>query len=415
MAYDPDSEGKRSRTFQGRPIVTLIWNGEEVEAVQGALVYRTTSNKKLSTTKVESALDAKVQNITQPDELGIGLIYTDAILQPDQIISAAEKLRPEVLWLEPVLLDHGAQVPNDTYFPQQWNLADIKASNAWDIWKGDPSTVVLAVLDSGIPLENGSLSHPDLHDTSRFFLGDDLYNHDNDPADDHGHGTHVAGIAAATTNNGTGIAGLWPGPLLVLKVFNAANDGTETTFYDGVKAAVKFAGARKAHLIINYSGGGPDITTKRAAVEHANDNGALIVAAAGNGAGGKIICPAAYSTQYSNVMAIGAVNRQHQRPAFASRGPEMTVVAPGVDIISSLPNYWVTLNNDDGKQTKYDLLSGTSQATPLASALAALVWSKWPALSATQVRDKIIQSADPLPGAASDFGHGIINAEAALS
>jgi len=141
----------------------------------------------------------------------------------------------------------------------------------------------------------------------------------------------------------------------------------------------------------------------------------LIVAAAGNEDGGGILFPAAYSTQYSNVMAIGAVDRQHQRPGFASRGPEMTVVAPGVGILSSLPNYQVTVNFDEGKQTNYDLLDGTSQAAPLAAALAAMVWSKWPALSATQVRDKIIQSADPLPGSTTDFGHGMINAEAALT
>ncbi|HWN10933.1 MAG TPA: S8 family serine peptidase [Pyrinomonadaceae bacterium] len=416
MAKNSDDKRKNPRTFQGRPIVTMKWNGQEVEAVQGAFVYRTTSKEKVSIEEAESALMVKVQNVTQPDELGIGLIYTDATLEAEQIIAAADRWGPEVLWIEPVLIDHGTLIPNDTHFHQQWNLRDIKASGAWDIWSGDPANVVLAVLDSGIPLENSALSHQDLNDATRFFLGGDLVNYDDDPADDHGHGTHVAGIAAATTNNCTGIAGLWPGPLLVMKVFDASITGSSETFKCGVFAAVRFAREHKANLIINYSGGGPAHKSKKTAIEHANDNGALIVAAAGNHeVGNRIIFPAAYSTECSNVMAVGAVNDKHKRPAFASKGPEMTVVAPGVDIISSLPNYFVTLNSEKGVPTKYGSLSGTSQAAPLVSALAALVWSKWPQLTATQVRDKIIKSADRLPGSFNDFGHGMINAQAALS
>jgi subtilisin family serine protease len=414
MPVQVELEEQNTRTFQGRPIVTVDWEGEEVESVQGMVAYRRTAPEPIGSDEAEHGLMSTVMGTTEPDPLGIGVVFTGADLEIDHATSAAEKMSSDVLWTEPVLLDHGTTVPNDTYFVQQWNLADIHAEQAWDLWNGDPHKVVVAVLDTGISIENGSLSHQDLNDAQRFFPGRDLVNNDSDPSDDHGHGTHVAGIAGAITNNGTGVAGLWPGLLLVLKVFNASNDGSSITFKDGVLAAVKFANERGAHLIINYSGGGPDSQTKKTAVEHARDSGALIVAAAGNGFGGKIIFPAAYSAQYPNVMAIGAVDRQHQRPSFASRGPEMTVVAPGVDILSSLPNYFVTLNNQ-GKQTKYDRLNGTSQATPLVSALAALVWSKWPQLSAAQVCEKIALSANPITGSASDFGHGMIDAEAALS
>jgi subtilisin family serine protease len=91
----------------------------------------------------------------------------------------------------------------------------------------------------------------------------------------------------------------------------------------------------------------------------------------------------------------------------------MTVVAPGDDILSTLPNYHANLNNF-GKQTKYDRLNGTSQAAPMVSALAALIWSKNPALTTKQVRDKIVSSADPIAGSADDFGSGIINMGRAL-
>ena len=412
MSEDYGNDSQRAETFQGRPVITLNWKGKETKAVQGAFVYRTTINHSLSLFEFENALEIKIVTFTQPDNLGIGVFHTDEIIDAERIIAAAKKIGQAVRWIEPVLIDRGAQIPNDTIFPQQWNLADIKAPRAWDLWHGDASTVIVAVLDSGIAIQNRSLSHPDLNDAARFFPGDDLYNGDNDPADDHGHGTHVAGIAAATRNNDFGVAGLWAGAVLVLKVFNASNLGSSMTFYDGVKAAVKVASEKHTHLIINYSGGGPDSGTKRTAVEYAKDNGALIVAAAGNVATEPIDFPAAYSTQFPNVMAVGAVDQNHL--SVGSHGPEMTVVAPGVDIVSSLPNYQVTLI-DEGKDQNFDSLSGTSQATPLAAGLAALVWSQWPTLTAINVRDKIIQSADALPGPFNDFGHGMINAEAALT
>ena len=405
--------GASPRTFQGRPIVKVSWKGREVEAVQGLLAYKRERPEPLRKEEAERGLMAEVLETTELDPLGIGVIVTGEQFEVERAASVAPTLGPDVLWTEPVLLDHGTLVPNDTFFSQQWNLAEVEATRGWDNWGSDPHRVVLAILDTGIPIEGGRLSHADLGDSGRFSLAGDMVNNDADPADDHGHGTHVAGIAAAATNNGVGVAGMWPGDVLIAKVFNAANDGSSITFRDGVVAAVNFARQRGARLVINYSGGGPNTRTKREAVEFARQKGALIVAAAGNEFGGSIIYPAAYSAESANVVAVGAVDKQRRRPDFASRGPEMTVVAPGVDILSSLPNYFVTLNGQ-GKQTKYDRLDGTSQAAPLVAALASLVWSKRPDITADQVRDIITQTATPIAGSAQDFGHGIINAEAAL-
>jgi thermitase len=373
-------------------------------------MFRTSPNRKLSLIEIENKLGMKIQSLRQPDELGIGMIVTEENLDTEEITALAAKLGPEILWTEPLLIEHSAQTPNDPIFPQQVYLTAIKAVRAWELWYGDPSTVVVAVLDSGIPIQSGNLCHPDLNDPSRFVRGADLYNQDNDPADDHGHGTHVVGIAAATRNNGAGIAGLWPGPVLILKVFNASGLGATNTFEEGVNEAVKYANAQRIHLIINYSGGGSDIGTKQTAVEYARNNGALIVAAAGDKEAGSIDFPAAFSTRYSNVMAIGGVDGNLQ--PFGCRGPEMTVVAPGVHIASTLPNYRVSLNPT---ALPYGFLTGTSQATPLVAALAALVWSQWPNLNASEVRDKIVQSADTILGSTNNFGHGLINAEAALT
>lgn len=405
------------RTFQGRPVVKVMWKGKEVDAVQGLIAYKVRDpHAPVATSEAADTLGVPVLGSSAPDELGIGVIATDEHVEADVAVRAADNLGPNVLWTEPVLIDHGTLNPNDDHFSQQWGLTRINAPRAWDIWHGDPNRVVLAILDSGIAMQTNRLSHPDLIEESRIFAGPDLVNNDAEPKDDHGHGTHVAGIAAATKNNSTGVAGLWPGSVMIVKVFNSVNLETSTiVFKEGVKAAVDFARQRGARLVINYSGGGEDSGTKREAVAHARDNNALVVAAAGNESGGDIIFPAAYSTEFTNVIAVGAVNRNNERPDFGSRGPQMTVVAPGDDIISTLPNYFVTVNKGtEPKEMHFDRLSGTSQAAPLVAGLAALVWSQSPQLSAAQVRDRIAQTATHLSGSAFDFGRGLINAEAAL-
>lgn len=405
------------RTFQGRPIVKIMWKGKEVEAVQGLIAYKVRDPLvPVAPSEAGDVLSVPVLDSSTPDELGIGVITTDQHVEADAAVLAADNLGSNVLWTEPVLIDYGTLNPNDLHFSQQWGLPRINAPRAWDIWNGDPNRVVLAILDSGISMQGNKLSHPDLIEEGRIFLGPDLVNNDAEPKDDHGHGTHVAGIATATKNNSTGVAGLWPGSVLIVKVFNSVNlESSNIVFKDGVKAAVNFAKQRGARLVINYSGGGPPSDSKREGVAHARDNNALIVAAAGNESGGDIIHPAAYSTEFSNVIAVGAVDRMNERPDFASRGPEMTVVAPGHDILSTLPNYFVTLNANNKKEMNFDRLQGTSQAAPLVAALAALVWSESPHLSAAQVRDRITQTATPIDGSAFDFGSGLINAEAALS
>jgi subtilisin family serine protease len=404
-------QSARSRTFQGRPVVKMMWKGEEVEAVQGLVAYCVRDPK-----AIRSKESISLPNASAPDELGIGVMDVGGSPVNESIDAATRSLRQDLAWTEPVLIDRGALRPNDLSFPQQWGLAHINAERGWDLWNGDPNRVVLAILDSGISMQAGRLSHPDLFDESRFFLGRDLVNQDLEPRDDHGHGTHIAGIAAATKNNQVGVAGLWPGSVLVLKVFNDVNlESSNVVFERAVTEAVSFAQQRGARLIINYSGGGPTSDSKTAAIRHASNNNALVVAAAGNDDGARIISPASLSTTFSNVIAVGAIGEDHMRPPFANRGTQMSVVAPGVSIFSTLPNYIVTANTALGKETKFDLLSGTSQATALVSALAALVWSKSPQLTAEEVRARIANTSTTISGSRNDFGSGIINVEAALS
>jgi thermitase len=390
-------------------VVKIQWKGAEVEAVQGLVAYCV---RRPGATFINPELDA---DSPVPKSWHVGVMDIGREIEAEHIEAAAADLGDDVMWTEPVLVDRGALVPNDPSFPQQWGLQHINAQRAWDRWHGNPNSVVLAILDSGISMQAGRLSHPDLGDPSRFTLGPDLVNHDIEPMDDHGHGTHIAGVAAATKNNQLGVSGLWPGQVLIMKVFNGVNlEGNTMIFEQAVSQAIAFARQRGARLVINYSGGGDSSNSRLMAVQNALNNNALIVAAVGNNNPSRIISPASLSTQFANVIAVGAVDQSHRRPAFGNRGPQMTVVAPGVDIFSTLPNYMVQLNNE-GKQTKFDVLSGTSQATALVSALAALVWSQSPNLTADQVRARIVSSATRIPGSTNDFGSGLINAEAALS
>jgi serine protease len=381
-----------------------MWRGQRCAAVEGLVVQ-----KRRPAAAATLGSEAVITTPSGLAALGLSVV---AVPGPAAASPASESvgLASDVEWTEPVLLDRISRTPADPLVAEQWGFDAIEGGAAFDV-AADPSGVLLAVLDSGMPIENSTRSHQDLQG-DRFLLGRDVVSGDDDPADDNGHGTHVLGIAAASADNNAGVAGVWQGRVLVVKVFDSLGAGSSVAFADGVTATVEFARARNLRLVINYSGGGPDSETKKTAVDFARANGALIVAAVGNHFGSPIEFPAAYSPTHDNVIAVGAVGRDRALADFCNTGPEMNIVAPGVDIISTLPNYFVTVNAE-GKQTKFDRMEGTSQAAPLVSAIAALVWARQPALTAAQVRQRLLATAIALPAAGS--GSGMLNAKRALS
>jgi subtilisin family serine protease len=411
--YPPNGNVRAVRTFQGRPLATAVdRTGQRVEIAEGVRACKLKDHAAAAPDRGFIVMSAA----GRPPALGIAVVPEAALRESGatELGGAVDRVAPDIEWTEPLYIDRGSALPDDPYVPQQWALDAIRALPAWQP-SASLERIVLAVLDSGVPIEAGQLSHSDLQDAGRLQLGRDVVNGDADPADDHGHGTHVLGIIGATPNNGIGIAGLWPGPVLILKVFDSGLAGSSVTFKDGVAAAIDFARARGARLVINYSGGGPDSQVKRTAVEYAGEQGALLVAAAGNGHGGPIEFPAAYAGGMAHVVAVGATMDQGQPAGLSSAGPEMTVAAPGVGVLSTLPNYAVTLTQR-GLQTKYDRASGTSQAAPHVAALAALVWARRPDWTAAQVRQRITTTTDQVPGAtASQVGAGIINVTQALA
>ena len=309
--------------------------------------------------------------------------------------------------------------------------ADIDAERAWNGTTGS-SDVVIAVLDTGIPMDGDGdwdeddLSHPDLDDSNKLIVGPDYAPALSDSAsgdgngikDEHSHGTHVAGIAAAETNNGTGIAGVCRGcQLMPIQVFNSDGEGTSKGFYKGVKHAVDYAEDNSLELVVNYSGGGDDPSSRAEdAVEYASDHDVPIVTSGGNAGQNEEQCgveyPAAYSDQYANVVAVAATDHNDDWATYSCEGPELNVAAPGGagspfdenDIFSTSPNYRPF---DD-----YRYFAGTSQASPLVAGTAGLMLSVEPSLTASDVRGTLETTSKDLGASGFDekFGYGRINA-----
>jgi thermitase len=323
---------------------------------------------------------------------GLNRIYK---LKVDEKADLAQVIRafkssPYVEYAEPNYIAHVFRIPNDLYWSSQWGMTKIEAPAAWDITTGSDS-VTIAIVDTGV-----DLLHPDLDD--KLVSGYDFINGDDDPQDDYGHGTHVAGIAAAKTNNGTGVAGLsWGAKIMPVKVLNDYGSGG----YEDVANGIIYAANNGADIINLSLGGSASSSVLEEAVEYAHDLGCVIVAATGNNNSS-----VSYPARHPRVIAVAATDSNDQRASFSNYGPEVDVTAPGVSIRST---YWWA-------GSTYERVSGTSQASPHVAGLAALIWSLSPGLDNTQVESIIKQTADDLGVAGRDnyCGFGRINARRAL-
>lgn len=279
-------------------------------------------------------------------------------------------------------------IPNDPGWGNQYNLAAIHAPAGWTLNTGEV-WVTIAILDTGI-----ELSHPDLF--VRILPGYDFVNNDNDPQDDNGHGTHVAAIAAASSNNGVGISGVnWGANLLPVKVLNASGNGT----YANTAAGIVWA-TDHGTQVINLSLGGPSPSfVLNDAINYAYNHGVILVASTGNAGAHAVLYPAAYDP----VIAVGATDSTNAWAGFSNYGPDIDVVAPGVSIYSAFP--------DGG----YGYRSGTSMAAPHVSGLAAILWGI-PGNGPARVRTIIENTTLDLGpiGWDEQFGNGLIQMDKAI-
>ncbi len=312
-------------------------------------------------------------------------------------------------------------IPDDPlYSPFQWNMDIIGMPAAWDITRGSPSTVI-AVIDTGVAYENNGKYKlaPDLAGTT-FVQGYDFVNNDTHPNDDEGHGTHVTGTIAQTTNNAYGVAGIANQcAIMPLKVLDADGSGSFSALADALYYAADH-GAK----VVNMSLGAPvPSSAVEDALNYAHSKGVTLVAATGNDnalGAGAINWPAAYST----TIAVGATRFDNHVTWYSNKGPQIDLVAPGGDLNVD--------QNDDGYgdgilQNDFNLrsgnlgdfgywfLTGTSMATPHVTGVAALIYDLGvhdPEL----IRTILHQTARDLeaPGFDNDTGWGLLNAAAAL-
>jgi len=344
------------------------------------------------------------------------------------------KNNPDVEYAEPNYRLFLASDPNDPYFKYQWALkntgqrigpeqfdfphgtpgSDIKATEAWEIETGNDN-VIVGIVDTGVDMGHRDLENNILNS------GRDFANNDYDATDDHGHGTHVAGIIGAEGHNHRGVSGVcWKCKMIPAKVFNNEAKGNAAWVVKGI-IWVADQGVR----VINMSLGGPDVVVSKTlenAIQYAYEKDIVLVAAAGNDGTEGVWYPAAYDKY---VLAAAAtdynddyIDLELTSGWFGSNyGPEVDVAAPGLDILST----WGRNLDRRGRPgwSGYNYGNKTSMSTAFVSGLAALIISHYPWLENWQVMDIIRDSADDInssqyPGEDIYIGFGRINAKRAL-
>ena len=311
-------------------------------------------------------------------------------------------------------------IPNDPRFEEQWNLSLIDMPGAWAIEKGNPE-VIIAVVDTGFDYTHEDLAsqtwinvdeipNNGIDDDNNGYIDDvhgwdfsqmpssdgneNSQNGDNDPIDESGHGTHVAGIIGATVDNDVGIAGIaWNCTLMPIRGAGVAG------IRDNRSASAIVYAVNNGARVINMSWGGRERSfVLRDAVDYAYARGVLMIAASGNESEGDSIFPAGYR----KVISVAATEQHKQKFYQSNFGASIDIGAPGNVILST------HINN------RYRTLSGTSMATAHVSGVAGLIISKRPSLTHEEVRQILISTADPITESPELVGAGNLNAARAL-
>jgi serine protease len=358
--------------------------------------------------------------IRRPELGGLYVISFDPQNDPEDVASAFAA-DPNVEYAEPNYYAYTSEkpsgplsfTPNDPYFRFQWNMPLIQAPQAWDVSSGQD--VLIAVLDTGIAYEDFQAFRraPDLGST-RFVPGYDFINNDTHANDDEGHGTHVAGTIAQSTDNAQGVSGVaFDARLMPVKVLDNQGQGS----YEAIAQGIIYAADRGVQIINLSLSGRAGSRTLADAVAYAENKGVLVVVAAGN-SGGSVEYPAVYD----EVLAVGSVGFDRTRVDYSNFGAEIDLVAPGGDTDVDLNGdgypdgiLQQTFQNDP-TQFGFYYYEGTSMAAPHVSGVAALLFARNPGATAPQVRQALESTALDLGPAGNDneYGHGLVQAANAL-
>ena len=342
--------------------------------------------------------------------------------------------------------------PDDPYYhsqgsweqdgDDQWGLKRVgftppgTGDSAWDLEDGSSNPVIVAVIDTGIdyhhpdlapetiwrnPKEQLNGSDDDGNGYVDDLIGWNFIDGDNNPWDHAGHGTHVAGVIAAATGNGEGIAGVNRGVrIMPLKVLNFVGRGRTVS----IAAAIFYAVDHGARIINLSLGGHEPSKTEKLAIDYASKKGVLVVVAAGNAGTDTADFGLA---GLSNVITVSATGPDDKKAGFSNWGLEVDIAAPGVGILSlrarrtdlnlvaRIKDYTAG-SGFVGPQARYYRTDGTSFAAPFVTGVASLLLAKNPALDAEQLRRMLLYSARDIepPGVDRSTGHGLLDARAAL-
>lgn len=306
-------------------------------------------------------------------------------------------------YAEPNYTMQTAAAPNDQFYEYQWGPGDMGAEAAWDT-RTDSSSVIVGVIDSGVQYDHpdlqaniwtnsGEIPDNGIDDDNNGYVDDyygyDFDNDDNDPMDDNGHGTHVAGTIGARGNNTTGVAGVgWNASLMSLKVIGTGSNAD-------VARAIDYATDNGAKITNNsYGYAGTNVSGSQVmsdAIQRAKNSGVLYIVAAGNSRSGIPASdldgnfnawPAEYSKVHDNVITVSAIDSDGSFASYSHWGDEtVQIAAPGTQIASTYSD------------SQYVYLSGTSMATPHVAGAAALLWAERPDMTYLEIKAAILDTA----------------------
>ncbi len=298
--------------------------------------------------------------------------------------------------------------PNDARYDDEghWGSKRIGAEEAWDLTLGS-TAVKIAMVDSGL-----NRDHEEYAGESRVLQGHDFRDNDDNPADTSQcswHGTHTTGTAAATIDNDDGIAGLAQASILPVRIFGpdvllgliAIGCSTSTS---AVVDGLKYAADEGAHVSSNSWGGGGSSSSINDAIQYAHDKGTIHVAAAGNSGSCTNCVSQPWKDNADKTLVVSSSNTDDGLSSFSSEGPEVTLIAPGSDILSSTSG-----------TSGYSSLSGTSMAAPHVTGTAALVLAGNPGWGFNDVRDRLVTTAEDLGLSEDRQGAGLVRADLAVS
>ncbi len=417
--------------LKGESLSAAAWNGS---AIPGRLNSLATINQRLNLQKAVPLCE--LANIAQtPGATSLSNLFK-LNFPPEQNLDEilqAYRNRPEVEYAQLNHVFKLRRVPNDSLFTEQINLQVVRAEQAWEVQLGSPD-VVIGVIDTGIDYDhvdlrdavwinpgedldgNGRADSTDINgidddrngfiddirgwdftDAPSFPDGGDFETPDNDPFDENGHGTSVAGIIGATGDNGSGIAGLAYGCRVM-----ALRAGTALGFLeeDDVASAIVYAVENGARIINMSFGDTVASPLLRDVMKYAYSRGVVLVASAGNSATDLIHFPSGFA----ETISVGATNSEDRLAGFSNYGSSVDLVAPGVNILTT---------KRDGQ---YGGFSGTSASAPFVAALSGLLLSKTPQLSPESIKGLLTTSSTDLgtPGWDNFFAAGRIDAAASL-